>query len=123
MDVLKFRKFVIGSVSLDRAVRETFAPPVFANACKRVLENWSDHDEVEEELLAGGKPAGLHKELRERVCNGAKRVCDGLGVSITVSGERLSIKGKEEQCSAEGGGKSEIEQLSRPWTTEMTNDK
>jgi hypothetical protein len=30
VDVLKIRHFVIGSVSLDRAVRETFAPPVFA---------------------------------------------------------------------------------------------
>jgi hypothetical protein len=30
VEVLKIRHFVIGSVSLDRAVRETFAPPVFA---------------------------------------------------------------------------------------------
>uniref|UniRef100_A0A7S2JPA5 Saposin B-type domain-containing protein n=1 Tax=Haptolina brevifila TaxID=156173 RepID=A0A7S2JPA5_9EUKA len=81
------------------------APPVFAQACKKVVMAWDDHDEVEGWLIAGGSPAGMHRELRERVCNGSEGVCHGLGVEVEEKDGKLSIKGKEEQCSADGGKK------------------
>ena len=87
------------------------APPIFANACKRVVDHWSDYDEVEALLINGGPPGSMHKELREAICHNAEfGMCKGVDDEIEVRdtkdvGENLWWKGKEEKCEAEGAGK------------------
>jgi hypothetical protein len=86
------------------------APPLFANACKRVIDEWSDHDEAEELLIAGGSAANLFEELRTNMCDRAEfGLCRKLGKEVEVrknDGEdTLAFKGETEQCAAEGGTK------------------
>ena len=85
------------------------APPVFANACKKVVDAWQDDDdEIEGALLRGGSSKGWFKELRNKVCHRDGGICDGTGVQIELGPKRegqetLQVKGKPpEQCSAEG---------------------
>ena len=85
-------------------------PPTMANACKRVVEEWQDHDEIEQLLIDGGDAADMHRELREAVCNNrefglCKNVPDEIGVSMSEGMQVLNFKGKLDQCGAEGGKK------------------
>jgi len=83
------------------------APPVFANACKRVVDAWGDRDGVEEALITGGPEDRLHEQLRNQICHGAEGFCHGFEGSIaSEAGGRLAWKGGEEgQCGADGGEK------------------
>ena len=82
------------------------APPVFANACKRVLDEWTEHDEAAEQaLIKGGPKEGMHKQLRETMCDNALfGVCRGLGKKVDVvagtpstPGERLRFADAEDE--------------------------
>ena len=84
------------------------APPIFANACKRVVDAWQDDDdEIEGALLSGASKKNLHQALREKICHRDGGICAGTGVEIEVKGkDSLKVKGvPEEQCGAEGGKK------------------
>ena len=79
-----------------------------------MIDEWADHDEVEEALIRGGKPAMMHQELREALCDHEEySQCANMDEKIEVrpeqgdhlKGEQLGWKGVYEQCSAEGGGK------------------
>ena len=58
------------------------APPVFANACKQVLVDWTEDDQVEELLIQGGALDNMYKELRHKVCNNKQ-----FGVCKRIKGE------------------------------------
>jgi len=86
------------------------APPVFANACKKVVDAWQDDDdEIEDALLRGGSAKNLFEQLRVKVCHRDGGICDGTGTQIEVGKkvqgqQTLQVKGKPpEQCKAEGG--------------------
>jgi len=93
------------------------APVIFANACKRVVDEWSDHDEIEEALIRGGKPDKMHRQLRNEICNNEDYGhCRNIHEQVEVRpptaeqkkanmGETLWFKGHEDKCEAEGGGK------------------
>ena len=77
-------------------------PAIFANACKKVIDKWSDHldESVEEILIAGGDPAGLHKELRDTLCYSTEwGQCAGVKDKsievLTVEVDTMAFKGSE----------------------------
>lgn len=79
------------------------SPPVFANACKRVVDAWQDDDdEIEPQLRDGGDPKDLHKELRELICHRKGGMCAGIkksDVVVRTDGHPgLMWKGQEEKC-------------------------
>jgi hypothetical protein len=81
------------------------APPVFANACKKIVDAWQDDDdEIEGALLRGGSAKSLYKELREKICHRKGGICEGTGVEIATQGkDKLIVKGAPpEQCGAPG---------------------
>ena len=84
------------------------APPVFVNACRQVLVDWGDHDEIEEALLRGADPANVHAALRQEICEHKKYgLCRTLTQKI-VSYKKDSLKWEEqdmEQCSDPNAGK------------------
>ena len=90
------------------------APVIFANACKRVVDEWSDHDEIEQALIAGGAKNEMHRELREAICNNDEYGhCRNMQAKVEVRaptaeqkkanmGDTLWWKGKQDSCEAEG---------------------
>ena len=77
-------------------------PAIFANACKKVIDKWSDHldESVEEILIAGGDPAGLHKELRDTLCYSTEwGQCAGVKDKsievLAVEVDTMAFKGSE----------------------------
>ena len=78
------------------------APPIFANACKRVVDSWQDDDdEIEPTLRDGGDPKEMHKELRYAICHRPGGVCDGLGMKVIPNPHQeggLMQEGADETC-------------------------
>ena len=72
------------------------APPIMANACKKVVDAWQDDDEyIESTLVAGGSPDRLHEEVRKKVC---AKLCKGEAtVALEVQGEKL-VSPDQEKC-------------------------
>ena len=90
------------------------APPVLANACQRVVDEWSDYDEIEASLLKRGRGGErMHEELRREICDARRYgLCNReprAVVPATYQGKAgLTWEAKSEsaeQCSAPDGEK------------------